>query len=171
MTVDSFPPVAAAITGVDSLCKRFAATLNESVAGGIWRSSNANASVAAGVVTGTNIGMDTIIYKITNGCGVDSVTKTINIKDCSAGLANLSSSQMMNVWPNPNDGTFTLYLPEAINEPLQITITNMLGEKIKALTGQTNMTLDINLDAAAGVYFLSVNTIEGIGNTKVIVTK
>ena len=58
------------ISGPDSLCVNGAVTLSETVAGGTWTMSNANATVTFGVVTGAAPGLDTVIYTFSNYCGM-----------------------------------------------------------------------------------------------------
>ena len=52
-------------------------------------------------------------------------------------------------------------LISGINEPVEVTITNVIGEKISQFTTTTNMVTDIILNKAAGIYILSANTIHG----------
>jgi len=95
----------------------------------------------------------------------------VTVKDCTTGVGSIAANDQVIVFPNPNDGAFTLSFPANSNEPARITVTNMLGEKIKEIVTATNDPLTIQLDAPAGVYFLSAVTEEGKYNTKVIVTK
>ncbi len=61
------------ISGPDSMCAGSSATLTDSLSGGLWSSTNSNASVnSAGVLTGISPGLDTILYTMNNGCGVNS---------------------------------------------------------------------------------------------------
>ncbi len=88
ITVSSFP-VAGSITGLPGVCVGAAITLTDGITGGIWSSSNANASVLAGVVTGVSAGMATISYSVINACGTANATLVITIN------------------PLPNAGTIT----------------------------------------------------------------
>jgi Secretion system C-terminal sorting domain/NHL repeat len=66
-----FPmPNAGKINGPEAVCIGGTITLSDSVAGGVWVSSNASvASVADGVVVGISDGTDTIRYVVATGCG------------------------------------------------------------------------------------------------------
>jgi uncharacterized protein YjdB len=71
--------VAGAISGPPAVCEGTTITLTNPVAGGIWSSSNTNATVSAGVVTGVSSGVSTISYTITGSCGSASATQNITI--------------------------------------------------------------------------------------------
>jgi len=77
MTVDSLPHVSI-ITGFGNVCVGDTIELSDSVAGGVWSSSNPMVATvsATGIVTalsGGGFGPPLrIIYKLTNGCGSDS---------------------------------------------------------------------------------------------------
>ena len=69
-----------AITGPSTICAGTYATLTESVSGGVWSASTANATVnATGLLTGVSPGPEIITYTITNACGVFTATKSIPI--------------------------------------------------------------------------------------------
>ena len=67
------------IHGSDALCAGAATTFTENAQGGVWSSSNASATVVAGVVTGISPGLDTISYTITVNSFAVSTTKIITI--------------------------------------------------------------------------------------------
>ena len=74
------------IGGANTVCTGSTINLTETVAGGTWSSTNANATVSgAGVVTGVTSGMDTIKYSVTNGCGTLSASWPITINPSGAG--------------------------------------------------------------------------------------
>ncbi len=88
ITIDTIAN-AGVITGPSAVCTGSSITLTDSVAGGTWSASNADATVLAGVITGVTAGIDTIIYKVTNTCGIDSATKTVFINTTlNAGIIN-----------------------------------------------------------------------------------
>jgi hypothetical protein len=59
------------------------------------------------------------------------------------------------VFPNPNNGVFTMQLLSGSQEPVQVTVTNIMGRKVKEFTTTTNRATDITLDQPAGIYILS----------------
>jgi hypothetical protein len=64
----------------------------------------------------------------------------------------------LSIFPNPAQGSFTPKLSSPTNEEARVTITNILGEKIKELTINTNKETPVQLDAPAGIYFISGTT-------------
>ena len=83
------------VSGPSSVCATSSITLSDADAGGIFSSSNGNATVVSGsgVVTGVLPGMDTITYTVINGCGLGSTTKVITITPApSAGTITGPSS-------------------------------------------------------------------------------
>ncbi len=72
-------PEAGIISGQDSVCVGSDITLSSTVAGGLWSSVGTSVSVAGSVARGITPGSDTIIYKVVNGCGVDSVTYPVTV--------------------------------------------------------------------------------------------
>jgi uncharacterized protein YjdB len=72
-------PVAGSITGASDVCAGSVISLTDATTGGTWNSSNSNATVAAGAVTGITKGIDTISYSVTNMCGVATANAVVNI--------------------------------------------------------------------------------------------
>jgi len=87
----STSPVAGTISGVSTVCTGTTITLADLAPGGVWSSSNANATVGSisGIVTGVTTGSDNISYTVTNACGTISTDVPITIN------------------PGPDDGTIT----------------------------------------------------------------
>lgn len=73
------------------------------------------------------------------------------------------------MWPNPNNGMFTVILSSAIDERVAVTITDIAGQKVKEFTCTTNKATDIKFNAASGIYFLSATTTQGKYTVKVTV--
>jgi uncharacterized protein YjdB len=68
------------ITGSDTICMSAAATLSDSVSGGMWSSSNPSVvGVTGGVIEGLSVGSATITYAVAGSCGTSSATKTITV--------------------------------------------------------------------------------------------
>ncbi|MES2703898.1 MAG: Ig-like domain-containing protein [Bacteroidota bacterium] len=81
----------AAITGTTTVCAGQTTTLANTVAGGIYSSSNASiASVnfSTGVVTGTSAGTATISYTLGNGC---RVTQAVTVNAAPAAITGAST--------------------------------------------------------------------------------
>jgi uncharacterized protein YjdB len=78
MTVDPLPH-AGTISGTNVVCQAAAITLTDASAGGMWSTSNSNATISGGVVTGAAAGTVTISYSLTNDCGTDVTTKDVTV--------------------------------------------------------------------------------------------
>ena len=86
-------PFAGVITGPSTVCTGSSIALTDLVTGGTWSASNTNATVLGGIVTGITAGIDTIMYKVTSGCGADSATMIVVVNATpSAGVINGPSS-------------------------------------------------------------------------------
>jgi len=78
ITVDVYPD-AGAITGYSNVCEGATITLTDPATGGIWSTSNTNASVTGGVVTGLTAGTVDILYSVTSACATVAATKSLVI--------------------------------------------------------------------------------------------
>lgn len=89
----------------------------------------------------------------------NSTLKSIVIHVGATGVhENTSISGGINLYPNPNNGVFVFNIHSAINENVHVTITNMLGEKVKEVSCSTNIDKEVLLDIAKGIYLLTAIT-------------
>ncbi len=72
-------------------------------------------------------------------------------------------------FPDPSHGSFTIRIHAAATENAQITITNIIGETVQALTTTTNTDTQTQLDAPPGIYIISALTTEGEQTSKIVV--
>jgi len=86
------PPYAGIITGASSVCVGSSILLTDTTTGGVWSSSNANATVVAGLVTGITSGVDSIWYIFYATCGTDTAQKIITVNIPDAGTIYTDSS-------------------------------------------------------------------------------
>ncbi|PZF73126.1 T9SS type A sorting domain-containing protein [Taibaiella soli] len=70
---------AGTISGGSKVCIGSTLTLSTTVAGGTWSATNSSASVSGGIVTGNQVGIDTILYTVTNSCGTAVAVKAITV--------------------------------------------------------------------------------------------
>ncbi len=108
-------PAAGTLTGGSDVCVGSTMTLTESITGGTWSSSNSNATVAGGVVTGVSVGMVDISYAVTNVCGTAVVSVPVNVQDvpvaatitgpasvCKTATITLANTTPGGVWSASN---------------------------------------------------------------------
>ncbi len=124
--------------------------------------------VAGGVVTGVTVGVDTIVYTVTDlstGCS-STVTHVTYVKPCNvSSVPGVTDTRTFDLHPNPNNGRFTLsgYLPNADRGELEI--LNVTGAVIHRETVRpVDHQLDHELDVTAygpGIYLVMLRTGEG----------
>ncbi len=78
-------------------------------------------------------------------------------------------SSHVSITPNPNQGTFQLYIPTNTTEHLLIRITDVLGRQINEITASTNDQITMRIDCPPGTYFLEAATISGKWQDKIVV--
>ena len=87
-----------------------------------------------------------------NGCS-NTTTITQDVSLCT-GVATLSNDASINVYPNPNNGLFTIEVTTAS----KVTVTNALGQVVIAETFDVGKhSININ-NESTGVYFVKVMT-------------
>ncbi|MCW3122635.1 MAG: hypothetical protein JWQ38_2127 [Flavipsychrobacter sp.] len=173
LTVNPMPD-AGTITGTNTVCSGASITLTDVVGGGTWRVAGTRASVAAGVVTGVTPGTDKVLYIVNNTCGADTATFDITVTNCNADAytANTLQNQTgMAVWPNPNNGDFTISFSKDHAADVQVTITDMLGKKIKEVSIRTATNVPVQLDVSAGIYFVTAVCEQESITKKIVVAK
>ena len=161
------------IIGGNTVCPLQTLLLIDPSAGGNWSSSNflvapvvgVATPVVGGLVVGFTSGVATISYTLHNACGTSNATLDITVltaAECPTAVNNVTNSKdALNVYPNPNNGSFNLNLSSGTNEQATVIITNVVGEKIMEFIAVTNQDTEVNLDKPAGLYFVSVSTSGG----------
>ena len=72
-------PNAGTITGSTNVCLLSTITLSDTATGGTWSASNTKATVAGNVVSGMAVGIDTVLYSVSNMCGTAIAQRAITI--------------------------------------------------------------------------------------------
>jgi len=152
-------PVAAPITGTDTICVGRTATLT-APPGGTWSSPDATVGVGAGtgVITGMSVGTATVSYTVSNYCGTASAKHVVTILPagtCPTGVGNIATDHTVSISPNPNTGSFTIQLPPG--SASRITVTDVTGRKILQLNSSVSCSCILPPECA-GVYFAEVLT-------------
>lgn len=167
-------PVASTVTGSDSVCLRDIITLRAGTNDGFWSSTSGKTAISTdGIVTGLAVGLDTIVYSMVNQCGTSSTRHPIVVWDCNPTKVpgvygnGLSAS----LFPNPNNGTFSVKLSSARNEAVRIVLTNMVGAVVAEQSARTNEVVRIQVNQPAGVYLLNAITDQGRSVIKVNITQ
>ena len=142
---------------------------------GTWTSSNHSVgafySTVGSVLVITNYGSTTIKYSASNTCGTTDTSFTITLI-APGGVSQVNNTaSVLDVYPNPSDGDFTINLLSGINEDAVVTISNIIGETVKEFTISTNQSSEIKLDQPDGVYFLNATSSTGKYSAKITIAK
>jgi PKD repeat protein len=111
--------------------------------------------------TYNNTGLYTVSLKICNGTVCDTVVKTGLVHVLPNGIIELSQKINAKVYPNPNNGLFTLEVNSAEQDQLDLQIFNSLGELVYQEQMNVSGTLhkQINLNYLSnGVYFIRLQS-------------
>ena len=101
-----------------------------------------------------------------NSC-VNYDTVAVELKNCSFGVDEIFAKTSLQIYPNPNEGSFTLTLQSPANQILNISILNSSGRKIysaESVSVNGRHEMDIKLETAtSGILMLML---EKDGNYK-----
>lgn len=168
-TINTTPsPTVTSIASPTLICTGQSATLTANGATSYTWSPSATLSSANGSAVVANP-TTTTIYTITgsNGTCNSNNSITLTVSACT-GIENLVSSDAVSIYPNPNNGVFTISTSASI-ESLNITVINALGQTVKTETIKNSNQTTIDMSAMSkGVYYLKANTNEGTKLFKVI---
>jgi Secretion system C-terminal sorting domain len=125
---------AVTLTGGSYACIGTPDTLYGTPSGGIWSAYNGDASVVGGIVMGVSAGIDSIKYTLTGNCGPRSATVQVLVYtawECDSLMKTKDvalQSATISVYPNPNNGKFTVALSQPGDATLAI--TDLFGKTI-----------------------------------------
>lgn len=71
------------------------------------------------------------------------------------------------LFPNPNNGTFTIKL-DKVYDNTSVTITSINGQLLQAMSYNQSLLIELEIDGAAGMYFVTIETESGKEVVKVI---
>ena len=168
-------PLAGAITGSDSVCVGDSIVLADTVSGGVWTSSNANATVSAtGTITGVTAGTSIISYSKTTVCGTATASLLITVNptsSCNTGVKPIPDVAAFKVYPNPSAGLFIIEIPATVNGAT-ITIMDVLGKVIETrITADPKMQkMSFNIgNTPPGSYIVKVNADDKTYRQKIVI--
>jgi uncharacterized protein YjdB len=192
VTVNTAP---AAISGPSSVCTGSTVTLSNTVAGGTWTSSNANASTSsAGVITGVTAGTAIVTYALSDGCivtkivtinntpatiiGITTVCQGLTVTlantttggswSCSNGNATIGSGSGIVTGSVAGTSVISYTLPSGCYSTTTVTVNALPA----AITGTASVCIagTTTLSSSAGGTWTSSNTNASIGSSTGIVT-
>ncbi len=170
-------PYAGIISGIDSVCPGSSVPLSETVPGGIWSYSDRFISYVntSGVATGIAPGVDTVIYTISNECGVVSALFSFTVlsyESCHTGVNNIGKSEIGNkIFPNPSTGIVTIYIVSDKEDQTTVTVNDVLGKKVGQYKIPTNEETTLNFGIAPSMYFIETVTGQQKWSQIIIISK
>lgn len=120
--------------------------------------------------TYTANGTYTVTLTVTGPCGVQTFTQTVVIS--GVGIADESLGLNMNLYPNPNDGQFTLNMELATEQDVKITILDVRGAIVysEQLNNTKSYNNQISLQGVeSGMYFIQLQTETGVAIRKFLI--
>jgi hypothetical protein len=133
LTINALPDVK--LGNDTSICANHHIVLDPKVTGAtsyLWHPSGATTPTITVDSTGVGLGFKTITVDVTNAKNcVGSGTIKISFKDCS-GIGELKDVSFR-MYPNPNNGLFTLELNASQKENLSINVMNISGVTVYTL--------------------------------------
>lgn len=147
------------ILGGDSVCSGHSITLTDTVAGGSWSSSNTSVATVnnSGLVSATGVGTTIISYTLSDF----SVYDTLKVKDCTTEINNIANASVVgtiSLFPNPNNGDFTINVAGNDGESAKILITDIIGKLVQKLTIPIGKNVPLRINATPGIYFVTAAT-------------
>ncbi len=145
--ITSLPSVGV-ISGIPIVCLGSGITWTATIPGGTWSASNPHAAIVApGIIDGVTLGVDTIFYSVSGGCGVASASKLVSVDPvpsvtpiigptthCLGGLLTLTDATPDGVWTTANPTVATIGLTTGVSmgvalgvATLSYTVTNIFG--------------------------------------------
>jgi hypothetical protein len=116
------------------------------------------------VLVALNIG-DYAVIVTENGCTDTSACVHVDI--LSDGVIENYLASLVEVYPNPNNGDFTIRFDAVVFDDAQFTFLNSVGEEFTLMRDQNS--LNPSKELAAGIYLLVISTEGGIVTKKVVV--
>ncbi len=119
-------PRAGVISGASTVCIGASITWVSTVTGGTWRSASttlATITPAAGIITGTAVGIDTLYYTVSNSCGIASAFRLISVRTvpdppdtiagvpfmCLTGITTFGETTTGGVWSSSTPSIASVY--------------------------------------------------------------
>ena len=149
---------AGSISGIDTIHTGATTILTNPATGGAWGSTDTTISQVSstGMVYGVTPGVDSIFYVDSNSCGKVTAWFHFVVIPIPTGLSSIGQEIPASLWvaPNPVKDYLELNLISELNESVEYTITNLLGERVMSFSGQTNRKSIQKVNLTGGVYMI-----------------
>lgn len=159
LTVNSVSKPAAAITPSEAvtICEGQSILLSANTGAGLtyqWKKGTANINGATNsTYQVTQPGAYKVTVKNSTSCSKSSAATSVSVS-CKEDIA-VNEQINIKVFPNPNDGNFTVSYNTAGNNPSIIQVANLLGQVVYEKVSKDNNPISFNFNnEAAGIYFV-----------------
>ncbi|MCU0434168.1 MAG: T9SS type A sorting domain-containing protein [Bacteroidia bacterium] len=172
VTINSIPAVTLTIAA-DTVCLNDAilSPLPASPAGGTYSGPGVSSNNFDPAVAGAGTHTITYTYTDSNGC-TNSASDIIIVDACSGVAENGGVNGSVNLYPNPNNGMFTLVIYTPAASELNIEVFGTDGRAVfnNRVNSSGQFTTQVNLEGFAnGIYFVRVTGENGLQSiTKVV---
>ncbi|MCW3122136.1 MAG: repeat containing protein [Flavipsychrobacter sp.] len=126
---------------------------------GVTASSTGGAISPSGLSytpTSGYVGKDTFSVKVSDGSISDTMQVYVTITDCALGQPIINAGACpVTVYPNPGNGKINVHLSSTANESATISITNIMGRKVKEFSINPDENKGLILGVPKGLYILS----------------
>ncbi|MBP6335584.1 MAG: PQQ-dependent sugar dehydrogenase [Bacteroidia bacterium] len=158
-------PIVLSINGLDTLYCIYNQSVNlmPSLPGGTFSGPGVDCFVFEPAVAGLGIHEVKYTYETNAGC-IYEVSQMVHVDAC-LGVENNSWLKTVDLYPNPNSGSFTLEINSDRNKFLQLEISTVLGqviyaETINVFSGTTISQPDVRMPES-GIYFVKLSDEHG----------
>jgi PKD repeat protein len=120
----------------------------------------------------TQNGVYTVTLTVTGPCGTSTYTQTITITQ--VGIVDADLANTLSIYPNPNNGVFTVSFEFANAKDVRVDLTDVTGRIIisEERYGVTSYRNEVgSTDLSNGVYFVRITTVDGSAVQKIVVQK
>ena len=157
VTVNDLPQVT--INAPDTLCSDSLTTINviSSANQFLWNNNNTNAFIEIGPFNNGDDPSYFVTATDSNGC-YNSDSTVIIIENCDVSEVHDLNNMEVTVYPNPNNGFFTIELNNHLIEEIDITFISSLGQIVNQQKFNSNI---INFNApylSSGIYSLIIKS-------------
>jgi len=151
VTVNAVPTVS--ITGPSTVCVGGSLTLTASGANTYsWNTGGTTSSIVVSPSVNTTY---TAIGTSAEGC-TNTATAAIVVDPCTGIMSHASVNGILSVYPNPNNGEFTIELKNNFNKAIEI--TDLTGRVILTTSSEKEK-INVNIHSFAnGIYYVKVKS-------------
>ncbi len=163
ITVNAKPSVSLSAASNTACLMGGPVILTGSPAGGVYSGPN----VSGNSLNPTAQGTFNPVYSFTNTAGCsNTISTTIVVKVCTDIVSQTAKSNALKVYPNPNQGVFTIETGNALVKTIEM--TDLTGRIVHSQTTDAK-TIEMNIvDLANGVYNVRIRSEHGTDIIKVV---